>query len=419
MKTRALESLITQLSVRQASIPVVLGSGGLGLIRSLGEKGVWSIVIDDGPASVRDFSRYCRRITVADISAAWDRLCEVLRMVSSLALKHSGNPPIVFPTSDYILHCLAGRYDELKSLAAIAAPSREVILLTLDKVSFYQWLMDHDFPCPRTVFPSRGGENVPDTGNISFPCIVKPALTFMLEQAAGCKLYVAANRSELVSCCRDLSERNMKYVIQEIVPGRDEDQFSLAGYCRKGGEIAGYVMTNKLRQSHFGAGTFVSGAHVPPLLTLGRRLLRDLDYQGIFEIEFRKDERDGTYRIIELNPRCWSQIILATRMGVNVAYQAYQDLAGMGSGRQQPALPAAKKYWVDIERDLGNLKRKWSQGDYSLSKVLSVMSSIPVVEPFNLRDPGPGLWYLKRKIARKLAKRRTGGLSRQGGRSLS
>ncbi|HON62888.1 MAG TPA: hypothetical protein PK314_13520, partial [Deltaproteobacteria bacterium] len=118
-------------------------------------------------------------------------------------------------------------------------------------------------------------------------------------------------------------------------------------------------------------------------------------------------------------PRCWSQIILATRMGVNVAYQAYQDLAGMGSGRQQPALPAAKKYWVDIERDLGNLKRKWSQGDYSLGKVLSVMSSIPVVEPFNLRDPGPGLWYLKRKIARKLAKRRTGGLSRQGGRSLS
>ena len=82
---------------------------------------------------------------MADISAAWDKLCEVLRMVSSLALKHSGNPPIVFPTSDYILHSLAGRYDELKSLAAIAAPSREVIQLTLDKVSFYQWLMDHDF----------------------------------------------------------------------------------------------------------------------------------------------------------------------------------------------------------------------------------------------------------------------------------
>ncbi len=404
MNIHFLEQIIERFCARQASIPVVLGSGGLGLIQSLGEKGVRSIVIDDGPSSVRDFSRYCRRITVADISAAWDRLCEALRMVSSLALKHSGNRPIIFPTSDYILHCLAGRYDELKSLAAIAAPSHEVILLTLDKASFYQWLLDHDFPCPRTVFPSCGGEDALDVGNISFPCIVKPALTFMLEQAAGRKLYVAADRSELVRCCRDLSERNMEYVIQEIVPGRDEDQFSLAGYCRKGGEIAGYVMTNKLRQSYYGAGTFVAGSDVPGLYETGVKLLRELDYHGIFEIEFRRDARDGTYRIIELNPRCWSQIILATRMNVNVAYCAYRDLSGLECRGEMAGPSGAKKYWVNFERDLGHLKRKFRENDYTLGGLVSVMLSIPSIEPFSLRDPKPGLCYLKRKITRRLAK---------------
>ncbi len=401
-----LDRLVAGLCARQASVSVVLGGHGLGLIRSLGEKGVRSIVIDDGPVSVRDFSRYCRRITVADISTAPDRLCEILRSLSTLARRYSGRPPIIFPTTDAVLNYIVGRYDEIEELAVIVSPSREALMLTLDKAAFYRRLTGRGFPCPRTVFPSAGPlPGDVDIGGISFPCIVKPSLTFLLEQAEGRKLFVAGSPEELQVCCRDLSERGMRYVVQEIVPGRDEDQYSLAGYCGRGGEIVGYVMTNKLRQSHFGAGTFVSGAHVPPLLALGRRLLKDLDYRGIFEIEFRRDERDGTYRIIELNPRCWSQIMLATRMGVNAAYHAYQDLVGTLSGGERQAPRDAKKYWIDLERDLGNLKRKWKQGDYSLRDVLSVMSTIPIIEPFNLRDPGPGLWYLKRKIGRRLAKR--------------
>lgn len=405
MNTQAFERVVEQICVRQASIPIVLGSGGLGLIQSLGEKGIRSIVIDDGPASFRDFSRYCRRVTVSDISAAPDRLCETLQYVSTLARRYSGRTPIVFPTSDYVLDYLISRYDEVQNLVAIVAPPREVMLLTLDKAAFYQWLMDHGFPCPRTIFPcSCGRQEEVEKSGISFPCIVKPALTFKLEQVADRKLYIASDRAELLSCCRDLSERNMEYVVQEIVPGRGEDQFSLAGYCRQGGEIAGYAMTNKLRQSYFGAGTFVSSADIPLLYEMGEQLLRKLKYQGIFEIEFRRDERDGTYRIIELNPRCWSQLILATRMNVNVAYCAYLDLSAH-KGEEQRLVPSGRKrYWVNFERDLGHLKKKFRENDYSLSDFLSVMLTIPSIEPFSLRDPKPGICYLKRKITRRLAK---------------
>ncbi len=404
--THAIDRLVAGLCARQASVPVVLGGHGLGLIRSLGEKGIFSIVIDDGPISVRDFSRYCTRITVADISTAPGRLCETLRSLSSLVRRYSGRLPIVFPTTDAVLSHLIDRYDEIEELADLVSPSREVLTLTLDKAAFYRRLAGRGFPCPKTVFPPASPlSDDPDIDGVSFPCIVKPSLTFLLEQATGRKLFVAESREELAGCCRDLSEKGMSYVIQEIVPGRDQDQFSLAGYCGRRGGIMGYVMTNKLRQRRFGAGTFVSGAHVPPLLALGARLLDDLDYRGIFEIEFRRDERDGTYRIIELNPRCWSQIMLATRMGVNVACCAYRDHAGMEAEQEGRAPSGRKKYWIDIERDLGNLKRKWKQGDYSLRDVFSVMFSIPIVEPFNLRDPGPGFRYLKRKIGRRLVKR--------------
>lgn len=401
-----LDKIIRELSARQAAIPVVLGSAGLGLIQSLGEQGVRSIVVDDGPVSCRDYSRYCRRVVVPDISAAPEKLEKTLETISSLAKRYSGKLPIVFPTSDYILEYIIDRHNRLKKIAAVVGPSLEVLKLTLNKAAFYEWLLEYGFPCPRTAFSSRRFRGAPfqRVELIPFPCILKPALTFKLEQITDKKLYIAADQEELLDCSRDLAERNMEYVIQEIVPGRNEDQFSLAGYCGPEGEIQGYVMTNKLRQKDFGAGTFVAGADIPALFDIGRKILKTLQYQGIFEIEFRKDLRDGSFKIIEINPRCWSQLMLATRMKVNVAYRAYCDLSSDVKHREQMFSSGKKKYWMNFERDLSHLKKKIRGRDYSLSSFFSVMMSVPSIEPFSLRDPGPGIHYLRHKITARIRK---------------
>lgn len=406
MNEGVLEKIIRNLSERQAAIPIVLGSAGLGLIQSLGEQGIRSIVVDDGPVSCRDFSRYCRRVVVPDISAAPEETGKALEMISSLARHYSRKLPLVFPTSDYILEYIIDHHDELKKIVSVVGPSLEVLKLTLNKAAFYEWLMNHNFPCPRTVFSSRRFRGAPfqRIELIPFPCIIKPALTFKLEQIADKKLYVAADQEEFFSCSKELSERNMEYVIQEIVPGKGEDQFSLAGYSGSGGRIEGYVMTNKLRQKDFGAGTFVSSADIPALYEIGEKILKILKYHGIFEIEFRKDQRDGSYKVIELNPRCWSQIMLATRMRVNVAYRAFCDFSSAGNHRRRMLSSCKKKYWMNFERDLTHLKRKIAVKDYSVSSFFSVMMSVPSIEPFSLLDLGPGIFYLRHKIAGRLKK---------------
>jgi D-aspartate ligase len=161
-------------------------------------------------------------------------------------------------------------------------------------------------------------------------------------------------------------------------------------------------MTNKLRRRAYGSRSFVKSAWVPEILEIGRRMLKRLEYRGIFEIEFKRDARDGTFKIIEFNPRCWSQIMLATRANVNVAHRAYLDL-GNGPGKRVAFKASRKnKFWINFERDLGHVKRKIASGDFSLLGVLKVLVTLPCVEPFDRRDLRPSLFYVRKKFAQRI-----------------
>lgn len=63
-----------------------------------------------------------------------------------------------------------------------------------------------------------------------------------------------------------------------------------------------------------------------------RRLLKEIDFHGIFSAEFKFDERDGEFKIIEVNARPWWYIEFASRCGVNVCEMAYDDALGREVG---------------------------------------------------------------------------------------
>jgi carbamoylphosphate synthase large subunit len=58
------------------------------------------------------------------------------------------------------------------------------------------------------------------------------------------------------------------------------------------------------------------------------RLLRALRFHGISQVEFKRDPRDGRYKLMEVNPRLWQWHGLATATGVDLTRIAYLDLIG-------------------------------------------------------------------------------------------
>jgi len=55
------------------------------------------------------------------------------------------------------------------------------------------------------------------------------------------------------------------------------------------------------------------------------RLFAHLSFRGVFEAEFKYDERDGRFKLLEVNARPWYFIGFAADCGVDVCEMAYWD----------------------------------------------------------------------------------------------
>jgi predicted ATP-grasp superfamily ATP-dependent carboligase len=142
------------------------------------------------------------------------------------------------------------------------------------------------------------------------------------------------------------------------------------------------------------------------------QLLERLEYRGIFSAEFKRDARDGRFRILEVNTRAWWYVEFATRCGVNVVEMAWQDAQDL------PVTPAPADYatgvgCVNLSNDLetvlprhgarrtplGLALRQWTTGYFNV---------------FRWDDPAPGLqvaWrtlaeWLRNRVGRRASPRR-------------
>ena len=59
-----------------------------------------------------------------------------------------------------------------------------------------------------------------------------------------------------------------------------------------------------------------------------RRLLHALGFHGISQVEYKRDPRDGTLRLMEVNARLWQWHSLAAACGVDLVQMAYRDAIG-------------------------------------------------------------------------------------------
>jgi predicted ATP-grasp superfamily ATP-dependent carboligase len=57
-------------------------------------------------------------------------------------------------------------------------------------------------------------------------------------------------------------------------------------------------------------------------------LLRAFGYRGLSQVEFKRDPRDGRFKLMEINARLWQWHGLATACGVDLPRIAYADLTG-------------------------------------------------------------------------------------------
>jgi predicted ATP-grasp superfamily ATP-dependent carboligase len=194
---------------------------------------------------------------------------------------------------------------------------------------------------------------------------------------------------------------------QEYVPGSAADHYFVDGFRDRDGRMQGLFTRRRVRISppDFGNSSYCRSIALDDMaqpVTDVERLLASLDYRGIFSAEFKRDARDGTYRILEVNTRAWTYVEFASRCGVNVCRMAYEDALGL------PVHAASRDYavgegCVDLYRDMRTV---WAQGRKvhgSLAKVALQWAGAHF-HSFRLDDPRPGLHVVRDIVTKRFGR---------------
>jgi D-aspartate ligase len=303
---------------------------GLGIARDLGTKGIPVIGLSSKRMTYGNVSRYCKVLIAPDSRDDQDDLLDFLVGLG----RKQHRRPIIFPTRDHDIVFLMRNRRILEDYVMIPLSPNEALDKILNKWSLIGMAAECKMPCPRTYLAESYDELQAIGSELSFPCVVKPAYSFVWhtkgawKTVGGRKAFKVQSMNQLSEEYKKISQVSVKVIIQEFVEGKDDDIYVLGSYFNSKSEPVASFTARKLIQSpaEFGTGCLVETFRIPEIQELGFSLLKHLGYHGISEVEFKRDSRDGQYKLIEINPRHWDWHRLGTIGGVNLSLVAYQDL---------------------------------------------------------------------------------------------
>lgn len=314
------------MSTHVSDVPAVILGGketAVPVCRSLGRAGISVVALGEAEDPIRD-SRYCTRFIEVSGDDIEDRWLDVLR-----------SEPIqgaLIPVSDHGAELVVRNRQELVALGYLPFEADgDAVLAMLDKGRSYDIAARAGVPIPGSVV-LRTLENLQAAAGLSFPCGIKPLEGHLFRERTGIyeKVIVVASREELVERAEPWLREGDELMITELVEGPDDQIYALFTYIDENGEPRFTFTNRKLRQEppHFGVGCYVRHEEQPEVAELGLRFLQAAGMRGLAHVEFKRDARDGVFKLIECNPRFNLSVGLLTACGIDLPLFTYRRLVG-------------------------------------------------------------------------------------------
>jgi D-aspartate ligase len=375
--------------VNQGQIGAVVIGGdhpGLGIARSLGRRGIPVCVIDD-QFSVSEFSKYVTRaVRVRDLRDE-DRTVE---SVLEVGKRYGLEGWVLFPTRDETVAAFARNWDRLAEFFRVTTAAWDSVRWAWDKKKSYELAEQLGIPAPRTYNPRSERELEGLHGRL--PLAVKPAIKEHFFYATGAKAWRAESSEQLRHLYRKAARqiRAEEIMVQEIIPGDGEQQYSYCAFFRNG-QADGKLVARRLRQHprEFGrAATYVETVDAPEVEELSERFLRAIDYYGLVEIEFKQDPRDGKFKLLDVNARTWGFHALGSAAGVDFPYLQYADQIGepIQGFNARPGVG-----WLRLVTDIPTSALDLCRGDLDIRSYWTSLRNTRVESVFSRDDFMPSL----------------------------
>ena len=288
------------------------------VIRSIGKRQV-DVFAGDW-VNYRFGSRFCKRYYEYPHPVS----PEFIPFLYDLMKKHPAD--VLIPMSNITIFPIAQNKKMLEEVISVPIPDFSIITKAIDKFETYMAAVNAGVPAPKTFLI----QDIPDlhsrAAETGFPLILKPV------SSEGSSAGVIRVDSEEDLEARYLGIHNLfgPVLLQEYIPGGSTQMRMVDVLYDNGSHPVAVFTAKKLREYPPTGGITTLGESTwePEIAALATKLMTDLKWKGVAEIEFKIDPRDNKPRLIEINPRFWSYLQLPVCCGVDFPYLLYK--VGLG-----------------------------------------------------------------------------------------
>jgi D-aspartate ligase len=301
----------------------VIHHGAVGIARSLGRLGVpvYAIVEDRyTPLAM------CRHLTGVFVDRTKDTNAR-LNCVAAIG-ESMHRPTILLPTDDIGAVFIAEHAKALSQWFLFPHVPAGLPRQLADKMSLYSLCRGVGIPCPKHAIPTSIDQVHEFIERATFPVVVKVA-----EHSGrlhnGYSSVIVQRPEELLALCEQAELcRITNMIFQEYIPGED---WIFHGYRNPETDCFVGFTGKKLRSYPPFAGPTTLGLSIlnDALSRQAQAMLEAINYSGIMDIDYRRDERDGRYNLLDFNPRVGANFrMFEDCEGVDVVRALHLDLTG-------------------------------------------------------------------------------------------
>ena len=357
---------------------------GLGVTRALGENGVPVIAVYYQRRDMGYVSRYVRHKAAAAHPEHAES--DFLDLLVELSRTHGRG--LLMPCDDATLVAVARNKASLSEHHTVACPEWPVVETAIDKSRTYELAESIGIAIPKTVIPT-GRRDVEKYGSAAqYPVLVKPRQSHKYFEKFKKKMVKAADKYQLMEAYEQADRAGLGVMLQEYIEGPDSNGINYNCYFLSNEPMAEFTARKvRLSPPDSGVPSVVVSERVDEVIGPGRRLLAALSYEGYCCMEFKKDNRDGTYKLMEINARHNRSTLLAVRCGINFPLMEYRRLAA--GERMSVNGYAEGLHWIDFAKDLAAIGQYRRQGGFSVRKYAVPYFRRRTFAVLSSRDPLP------------------------------
>lgn len=322
---------------------------GLSCVRALGESGHEVHVAAQKFLSPALYSKYTfEKIILSNPEKDFEIYKEILHKVIE-----ENRIEVFLPMEEHDIKAvyeLRKQYPDNEIYQKVVLPEQANYLKAADKNTTAQLAKELGINVPSSTLVKEEKE-LEQFKSGTYPLIIKP-----VNSSGSRGMKKVNNYSELLTHYKKVSKSFTEFLVQQCIIGYGAG----VGLLVKDGELLLSYEYKRLREFPVSGGpsTLRETIDFPELKDAAGRLMKALNWSGLAMVEFKVDENNKAW-LLEINPRTWGSIELASVAGLNFA-NAYAQLSVGEAVEPKKAAIGKRCRWLipgDIAHFIANPKR--------------------------------------------------------------